>query len=61
MKLNHGSVNKIIKNKKDMNKDKIEKIGEVKSKILSNKAEAIAFMQMAGIFDDDRKLKESYK
>ncbi len=44
-----------------MSKDKIEKISEVKSKILSNKAEAIAFMQMAGIYDEDGKLKEPYK
>lgn len=44
-----------------MNKDKIKKISEVKSKILSNKEEAIAFMQMAGIYDEDGKLKEPYK
>lgn len=48
-------------NKKDMSKDKIEKTSEVKSKILSNKAEAIAFMQSAGIYDEDGKLKEPYK
>ena len=48
-------------NKKDISKDKIEKINEVKSKILSNKAEAIAFMQQAGIYDEDGKLKEPYK
>ena len=44
-----------------MNKDKIEKISEVKSKILSNKEEAIAFMQRAGVYDEDGKLKEPYK
>ena len=48
-------------NEEDMSKDKIEKISEVKSKILSNKAEAIAFMQSAGIYDEDGKLKEPYK
>lgn len=44
-----------------MSKDKIEKISEVKSKILSNKEEAIAFMQRAGIYDENGKLKEPYK
>ena len=44
-----------------MDKAKIKKISEVKSKILSNKAEAIAFMQRAGIYDEDGKLKEPYK
>ena len=38
-----------------------EKINQVKSKILSNKEEAIAFMQEAGIYDEDGKLKEPYK
>jgi len=46
---------------KDMDKAKIKKINEVKSKILSNKAEAIAFMQRAGIYDEDGKLKKPYK
>ena len=44
-----------------MSKDKIEKISEVKTKILSNKEEAIAFMQRASIYDEDGKLKEPYK
>lgn len=44
-----------------MNKEKIKKINEVKSKILSNEEEAIAFMQMAGIYDENGKLKEPYK
>ena len=44
-----------------MNKDKIEKISEVKSKVLSNKEEAIAFMQRAGIYDEYGELKEPYK
>lgn len=37
-----------------------KKINEVKSKILSNKEDAIAFMQQAGIYDEDGKLKEPY-
>ena len=47
--------------KKDMDKAKIKKINEVKSKILSNKAEAIAFMQRTGIYDENGKLKKPYK
>ena len=39
----------------------MKKMNEVKSKILSNKEEAIAFMQRAGIYDEDGKLKEPYK
>lgn len=34
---------------------------DVESKNLSNKEEAIAFMQRAGIYDEDGKLKEPYK
>lgn len=37
-----------------------EKINEAKSKIISNKDEAIEFMQRAGIYDEDGKLKEPY-
>lgn len=37
-----------------------KKINDVKSKIILNKENAIAFMQKAGIYDEDGKLKEPY-